>query len=176
MKIVYLVIYLKKLILILGILAVMVMASGCISSSSSNKTYSSNGVSFTYPGDWSVQNNTQALNISNVIVWVGNEKSAFALANVTIPKNKTLANTTQWATGTKSNYKNSGYEFVSEKSRTVDGANGYELVFRKSGNYSSYTYFVKNGTPYLAAFNFIDSNMQTVNETVDMVLNSLKVP
>ena len=49
----------KRLVFVLFILVVVVAASGCTSqNTSSNKTYSANGVSFTYPGNWTEQNMT----------------------------------------------------------------------------------------------------------------------
>ncbi|CEL23772.1 hypothetical protein [Methanobacterium formicicum] len=45
----------KRLIYILTVVLLVVMASGCTTSDewASNKTYSGNGVTFTYPGTWS---------------------------------------------------------------------------------------------------------------------------
>lgn len=168
------VIYLKKGILILVVLAVIVMASGCIDSGTTNKTYSNNGVSFTYPGDWSELDKSDFQNSeSNVLVAVGDkDKSTFALATVTIGSNQRLATTKEWAASYKSGMLSNGYTFISEKSRTVDGQNGYEVVMQKSGIYTSNTYFAKDGTPYLAAFASTSNDEQTVN----MILNSLKVP
>ncbi len=50
----------KRLFFVLIMLVLVVAASGCTSqqSTSSNKTYSANGVSFTYPGNWTEQNLT----------------------------------------------------------------------------------------------------------------------
>ncbi len=149
------------------------MASGCTSVSSSNKTYSNNGISFTYPGDWGELNKTDFQNnASTILVAVGNDNATFVLANVTVGANKRIVSTTEWASAYKSSMNKSGYTLISEKSRTVDGVNGYEVVMKKSEIVSSNTYFAKNGNPYLAAFAFEVYDEQAVN----MILNSLKVP
>ena len=149
----------------LGILAVVVAASGCTDNTTTNKTYSNNGISFTYPGDWSEQNATE----SSTLAVVGNDTSGFALASTTITN---VATTNQWASNFKALMKSDGYTFVSGKPRTVDGQSGYEVVMQKSGKYTSTTFFVKNSNPYIAAFTFPTNDQQTV----DMILNSLKVP
>jgi len=149
----------------LGILAVVVAASGCTDNTTTNKTYSNNGISFTYPGSWEIQNSTQ----SSTLAVVGNDTSAFVLASTTIAN---VATTNEWASNFKTLMASDGYTFVSGQPRTVDGQSGYTVVMQKSGNYTSTTFFVKNSNPYIASFVSSTNDQQTV----DMVLNSLKVP
>lgn len=159
----------------LGILAVVVMASGCTTDTTTNKTFSSNGISFTYPGSWSELNNTDFANeYGTIAAAVGDEANnqTFILETVNIRKGQKMASTTEWAAAYRSGMEGAGFTFVSGKARTVDGQNGYEVVMQKEGIYTSNTYFQKGGTPYLAAF----ASTSNDAETVDMILNSLKVP
>ena len=73
----------KYFLFVVAIVAIVVMASGCTSQTGNNstatKTYSANGISFNYPSNWDIVNDT-----SN-----GNE-SVIALGDADIQKNNTV--------------------------------------------------------------------------------------
>ena len=48
----------REILIIIAILGIIVCASGCTDSTQDNKTYSGNGVSFTYPGNWDLLDST----------------------------------------------------------------------------------------------------------------------
>jgi hypothetical protein len=166
----------KILILgLIGILVLVVAASGCTSQSTSNKTYSANGVSFTYPGAWSELNSTdlqKSLSASTVLGLVGNNTNEFYVAKVNVGSNQVVSSISQWASGYNSTIKSNGWTFVSGKSLTVDGVPAYQITAQtNSSYYGTDVFFVKNSAPYLAVY-VSPSNDQ---QTLENILNSLKI-
>ena len=168
----------KKWIFILIILALIIAVSGCTTNQSSpvNKTYSLNGLSFIYPGDWSELDKTiyqSALDDKGELLAVVGDgsNSAFGIARINNVKNQTNVTLNNLVVYYNSTLKNNGTEYVSEGSVTVDGIKGYEITVKASKNYLSSVLFIKNGTGYLAVFESSDNDQQMFNQ----IISSLKV-
>lgn len=149
---------------------VVVFAAGC---TTQPQTYNSNGLSFQYPGDWNkdYKNDIQQSfgDSADVLVSLGKDNAGIVVAKIKISG----VTVNDLASAFKSSMQSSGYEFVSEKTRTVDGVNALEIVIKEtsSGIYGSCVFFQKNGVIYFIMIG-TSNNDQT---TVDMILNSFKV-
>lgn len=143
----------REILIIIAILGIIVCASGCTDSTQENKTYSGNGVSFTYPGNWdlldSTDTQTSVGNMGTVIVVVGVEnQDMFGLFTVNIGENQRLATPSEWLSTMK---KSIGSNYVSDKTITVDGEKGVQLTAQDSdGNNMYYAFWNKNGEGYMA--------------------------
>jgi hypothetical protein len=146
----------KRLIYILAILSLVVMASGCTSSDqwASNKTYSGDGITFTYPGTWSV-NDSEAVSTqsgSTSIAAVGNDDEGFAIGSIAVSGLDT--ETVQQATNQMvEEYQSQGYGTA--KTITVEGVNASMLTSEEadaSGLYSTVAIWVKDDKMYYAVY------------------------
>ncbi|MBI5679889.1 MAG: hypothetical protein HZC47_03210 [Methanobacterium sp.] len=164
----------KKWIAILAVLLVVVCASGC---TSQPQTYSGNGITFQYPGDWSgnwtseIQQSVGSS--STVLTSLGKDNAGMAVAKVNIGSVPiSIADLTSTM---KSGFQSAGYQSVTEKTRTVSGENATEIDFKynvsSTQNYGSFTFFKKNTDIYMIMISTPDNNQQTI----DMILNSFKV-
>ncbi len=165
----------KKLIFILVILALVIAVSGCTNNQAppANKTYSANGLSFTYPGIWEELDKTTYQNVlgdkGEIGVVVGDgASSGFGIAKLNSTKNTTL---NDLVADYNSSLKNNGTKYVSGKSISVAGVKGYEMTVTASENYVTIILFIKNDIDYLAVFESSDSNQQRL----DWIINSLKI-
>jgi hypothetical protein len=166
----------RKLVLILAILVITVAFSGCTSNQTppNNKTYSTNGLSFSYPGNWEEMDKTPYQNFlgdnGELLVLVGNEAdSAFGIAKI---NRKNQINTLDDLIAFyNSTLKNNSAEYISEGPMTIDGVQAYEITVNSPQGYLLSVLFIKNNTCYLAAFRSPDNNQQTF----DQILNSLKI-
>lgn len=160
----------KKWISVLAVILIVIFTSGC---TAQPLNYSSNGISFQYPGDWNkdykndVQQNLG--NSATVIVSLGKNDAGVVVAKMNI----TGVNVSDLMSAFKSNMETSGFQFISQNSKTVDGVNIQELVLKdnSSGLYGSYVFLQKNNDIYL----IIVETPNNDHSTVDMVLNSFKV-
>jgi hypothetical protein len=159
--------------LVLTILGLIVAISGC-TSETSNKTYSGNGLSFSYPGNWSQLNNTEfqnSIGSSGTLLVVFGDKGQdrFGIGTVNLGANQVLRTPSEWATSMNSS---SGFEYISGKTITIDGVNGYQLSMKDtSNNYNYYyAYWVKNNTGYLSVL----SSPNNVQAIFDGVTQSVK--
>jgi len=91
----------KKLILILAMMTPAVMALGCTGNQYTNKTYSGNGISFTYPGNWSemfksdIQNTVGST--TNLRVSMGEwDDKVFAVGKVNLQSGQKTVNPVKW--------------------------------------------------------------------------------
>ena len=165
----------KYIFLIVSLLFLIVLSSGC-TSNASNKTYSANGVSFSYPGNWNEQNTSdlqsQIGNGNTVLAYVGeNNVTQFAVQKINIGSNQRLTTLSEWASSINSTTKNNGYTYVSEKSTTIDGVNAIQITLKSGNSYLTADYFIKNGNGYGTLYS-ANNNDQT---NLDMILNSLKI-
>ena len=173
------VIFMKRIFLIIIMLVLVVAASGCTSeNSSSNKTYSANSVTFVYPGSWSEQNSTtlqsQVGSIGSVIAVVGDgSKSMFGIAKINVGSDERIASLNEWASSYNNTMKNRGVSYVSEKTLTVDGVDAMSMTLKESdsGSYVTDIFFVKNGTAYFAVY------ASTINDqqAIEQILKNLHI-
>lgn len=163
----------KKGIAIVTILLAVVLAAGCIDSGP--KTYSGNGVSFQYPSDWSTNYKSdfqEGLGSSgDALVSLGKDDAGVAVAKMNLGSVQVTA--ADIASALKTTTQSSGFTFISESTRTVDGVKAYESTFKQtsSGLYASFTFLEKNGGLYA----IIVATPSNDKQTVDLILNSFKV-
>lgn len=168
----------RRMFIVPILLVLIVAASGCTSQQNSNlnKTYSSNGVSFTYPSNWTVQNTSslqnQMGNTGEVLAVVGDgDTNKFGFAKLKISSNQRVASLNEWAANYNKTMKNQGSTYVSEKKLTVDGVDAYQITMQDSGSYVTDVFFVKEGKGYLA----VHASPNNDQQTLDMLMNNLKV-
>jgi hypothetical protein len=158
------------LIGIIGILVLVVAVSGCTSTNtSSNKTYSANGVTFIYPGNWTEQNLTSLQttigSTGTALAVVGDGSgNKFGVAKRNIGSNERVSSLSEWASGYNSSMQSQGSTYVSEKSLTVNGVDAYQMTFQDSGSYITDIFFVKNGTGYLVVHQSPNNDQQTLEQ------------
>jgi hypothetical protein len=135
------------------ILGIILSISGC-TNQASNKTYSENGLTFNYPGNWSQLNTSQFQNSigtsGTLLVVVGDkDQNRFGIATANIGAGQELKTPAEWANGMNTS---SGFQYLSGKSSTIDGVEGYQLSMKDpSNNYNYYyAYWVKNNKGYLS--------------------------
>ena len=168
----------KRLFFVLIMLILVVAASGCTSqqSTSSNKTYSANGVSFTYPGNWTEQNLTslqsQVGSSADVLGVVGDGSgNKFGVIRLNLGSNQRVATLNEWASNYNSSMKEQGSTYISEKSLTVDGVKAYEITLLGNNSYVSGIFFVKNGTGYVLTH----ASPNNDQKTLEMLMKNLTV-
>ena len=164
----------KKWIFILLSLALIISISGCTTSQAPpvNKTYSANGLSFVYPGNWSELDKTtyqSALgNKGELLAVVGDGSNyTFGVARLNrVEKDVSLGSIVKYYNSTLN-----GTEYVSGGSAVVNGVGGYEITVKASEKYLSGLLFLKNSTTYLAVFESSDNDQKLFNR----ILTTLKV-
>lgn len=168
----------RRVFIVPILLVLIVAASGCTNQQNLNlnKTYSSNGVSFIYPSNWTVQNSStlqnQMRNTGEVLVVVGDGGSnKFGFAKLNISSNQRIASLSEWAANYNTTMKNQGSTYVSEKNLTVDGVDAYQITMQDSGSYVTDVFFVKEGNGYLA----VHASPNNDQQTLDMIMKNLKV-
>ena len=161
----------KKWIPILAVLLVVVCASGC---TTQPQTYSGNGITFQYPGDWGTNWTSSAQgsfgSSGNVLASFGKDKNGVAVVKVNTGGINLDANTLTSAF--RSAFQSQGQ--ATEKTRTVGGVNATEWNMQiNSANgteYGSFTILKNNADVYMIIIGTSDNNQQTV----DLILNSFK--
>ena len=167
----------KKWIFVLVILALIIAVSGCTTSqqASINKTYSVNGLSFTYPGTWSELDKTAYQSVlddkGEILTVVGDGSTMFGVARLNKIKNQTDITLNSLILYYNATLNVNGTKYVSEGLVAVNGVKGYKITVKASENYLSGVLFIKNSTAYLAVFESSDNDQKTFNQ----ILNSLKV-
>lgn len=167
----------RRLFIVPILLVLIVATLGCTSQNSNlNKSYSSNGVSFIYPSNWTVQNTSSLQNqmgsTGEVLAVVGDgNANKFGFAKLKIATNQRIATLNEWASNYNTTMKNQGSTYVSEKKLTVDGVNAYQITMQDSGSYVTDVFFVKEGKGYLA----VHASPNNDQQTLDMLMNNLKV-
>jgi hypothetical protein len=163
----------KILPLALGLLVLVVAASGCTGDQwSSNKTYSGNGLKIVYPGSWSDKaSQFPSLENSTQIMSVGNDGYGLRVDKISIPGASILPSTTI-LNGVSSIVKSStNGTVVSEKEINVDGASGFQINLSNktlaSGNeFLSYAVWIKNDTIYVATYGSKNNDTGTFDKII----------
>ena len=169
----------KKIILIvLMVIIAIVGISGCTEETPKNKTYSADGITFQYPGNWTELNKTKYTlldlgNTSKGIFVLGNQQNRLTFGKVTPGKGQALNTLPKWAQLTKIRLSSKGGQFLSEKNLTIDGANAHQLRFMSpDGGYYTGIVFIKNNTGYIMVY----ASIYNETETLDNILKSFKMP
>ena len=167
----------KKWIFVLAILALIVAVSGCTTSQQvlANKTYSVDGLSFTYPGDWSELDKSSYQSVlsdkGRLLVVLGDGSTMFGVARLNKINNQTDVTLDSLIRYYNATLNANGTKYVSEGPVTIDGVKGYKMTVKASENYLSGALFIKNNVPYLTVFESLDKDQKIFNQ----ILNSLKV-
>lgn len=166
----------KRILLIILMLVIVAAACGCTSQSTSTKTYSANGVTFNYPSNWAEQSSSslqsQLGSLGTVLGVVGDGSDyKFGISKLIIGENQRMASISEWASNYNTTMKSQGKTYVSEKQRTIDGVEAYQITFQSSGIYVTDDFFIKNGNGYLTAYAAPNNDQQNL----DLILNSLKI-
>lgn len=166
----------KRLIYILVIVSLVVAISGCTSDIwATNKTYSGNGITFTYPGTWSESdpNTIDLSSVSNatVVARVGDNDYSFVVTTKVFPQNTNSQLTLQ-------NIKSvsiPGQTKVSDKDINVDGTQGIQMDYKVNDKntpdqYISYVAWIKNSKGYIIGYGSRNNDTQTL----DRIINTIK--
>jgi hypothetical protein len=104
-----------------------------------------------------------------VLVTLGKDNSGMAVAKANIGSANISASTL--SSGFKTIIQ-SKYQYISNKTVTVDGINATQLVIKdnSTGDHGSLTFLNKNNSIYIIMISTPDNNQQTI----DMILNSFK--
>ncbi|NYB27510.1 MAG: hypothetical protein HVN34_09335 [Methanobacteriaceae archaeon] len=170
--------------LVLVILTLVILASGCVTDDEANQTksYSGNNVSFTYNGTWDIANTTAP----NAVVAVGdpstvdarNNPSTFVLIqkpNDTEGKDLEAVYTENYA----QLFNNTTNQRISEANITVNNNKAFENVYIT--NYGGYetqmraVWVSQNGVIYVILCGTIPNNFEKEQSNFDLVINSFKV-
>ena len=173
----------KSIIPIIFLIVALVAVSGCTNSGTGNNTknYSSNGVSFNYPSNWTLENQTTV----NDTIMV-NDMGSMNASRVTtsfevqiIPQN----GLTEQAAIKQSNNTivPTGWEKISNNTLTIDNKTAYQRTYIVNDtNYNqtmrySQIFFVKNGNIYSITLQAPDNTFDNVKSNFETIINSFKV-
>ena len=141
----------KYYLFVIAIIGLVVMASGCVSQTGNNttatKTYSANGISFKYPSNWSLINQTTHSN--STVIAIGDS----SFNNKTLNGNgviiiKTPNNST--STSNNTNIKSQIAKLNGTKTtQTIDGV---------TANVTTYTTKISNETVLIKSISFEKNN------------------
>ncbi len=183
----------KKYIgLIIGILILIVLASGCIfisgsfqdlsdnsniSNNSDNGTFSANGVSFNYPSNWYLSQNTATGPTFSVSVFRYNSTDSTGLRLYIMPSNES----TQDVINKGRNFVVSNGTIISNGTLKIDGNTAYQVTCMDNNNGSSKNMryegisFVKNGKMYSFLLQAPNKDFDKEKSNFDLILNSFKI-
>jgi hypothetical protein len=160
-------------LIVIAILGLIVALSGCTINTETNKTFSEDGINFTYPGDWEVLNDTafgDVGNSSEVRAAVGIEgEEVFIIATPIIRTGEYLRSPTEWLTNVKSSL---GSAYVSDKTFPVDGEEGILITSKDNGEYVYFLNWNKDGKGYIAAFRSQNESLDTFESIAKTIQTS----
>lgn len=158
----------KAIIPVLILVLAIVGISGCTDNTPANKTYSANGVSFTYPGNWSELNKTEYQvehEDSEMIFALGNNQTHLTMAKSVPGANEEMVTLSEWAQDTNTTISSDQYQYLSEKTLTIGGFDAYQLKYKASDDdYVTYMAFVKNNTFYSLVYVSIYDNPKILED------------
>ncbi|MGB7968842.1 MAG: hypothetical protein WCF28_04630 [Methanobacterium sp.] len=175
----------KNIGLILGVLVLIILVSGCVSGNAAklivvNNTYSGNGVSFKIPSNWQVTKVVSESNI-NIDINKNNPKDGTSITVAISPNPKgmskqDLINMIQNPTN------QDGNKEILNNTTTVDGNTAYEntYIVNDSNRFNQtmkeqQINFIKNGNIYALIF---DAPVQSFDQEIsnfNITLNSFKL-
>lgn len=165
------------------LLCLIVLTSGCVSDDNSNETksYSGNNISFVYNGSWDIANTSA----TNSIVAVGDPRTVDAQNSpstfVIIQKpNETVGNDLQ-ATFTQnyaSLFNNTSNQRISEANITVNGNRALENVYMTNSSgvqrQIRAVWLTQNNVIYVILCGALPQNFDREQNNFDLVVNSFK--
>lgn len=175
--------------LVLVILCLVILASGCITNNDVNvtKSYSDNGISFEYNGTWDIANSTAP----NAVVAVGDPRTVDAQNNpstfVLIQKPNETEGKDLWTVYTENYAKlfnnttngNITNQRVSEANITVNSNKAFENIYitNSSGVETQMraVWISQNGAIYVILCGATPNNFEKEQNNFDLVINSFKI-
>ena len=172
----------KYIFVVVAIIALVVMASGCTSQTGNNttatKTYSANGISFNYSTNWDIINETTNENgtviaLGDADIQQNNSVKGNGVSIIKIPKTE---NSTADLTSLKS-------EFAAlngtNSTITIAGVTANETTFNTQMNNVTAQIkiidFEKNNYIYLIQYATIASDFQTQQQLFETITKSLQI-
>ena len=183
----------KYALLIIAILALVVFASGCTSSNNQTSTqptvptkaYSGNGISFSYPENW-----TQLGQISspNALVAFGDPKSVdnssgnvntlVVVQKVALPSGSTLKQVYD-STYAQFAAQDPSFKTISDTTTTVDGTTAYVNIHTVDVNgvqkQEKAVWLEKNGNVYVIQCGALPPVFDSQQANFNMIINSFKI-
>ncbi len=161
----------KKWIPIIAILMIVAFASGC---TSQPQTYTGNGITFQYPGDWKPMNssNIQAAfgNSGMVLVTLGIEGGGAGVNVMKITAPELTINDV--ISVVRSGATSGGNQLISESTRTIDGVSATVITDKNpNGVYYTNAIVQKNNVIY----DILIASPNSDQANVDLILNSFKI-
>lgn len=150
-------------------------ASGCTGSAPENKTYSDNGVSFTYPGDWDVLDSSDFQSSlgevgGTVLVVVGiQEEVYFVVAELVPGEDEYLRSPSEWLSYQKTRL---GSDYISDKTITIDGVEGIQIKSNEEGFNNNYVYWKKKDNGHIAYMISKEESEDTFDSIVSTIETS----
>jgi len=177
----------KYPLIILTILLLSVLSSGCIfdngNKTNQTKNYTQNGISFDYPGQWGIANTT----VNNTIVAVADPASidpntGFATTVAVIQK-LTLPSGSNMADIYNRNYEalfnNSSHQRISEGNITLDSLKAFENVYTLNENgiqkQQRALWIENNHTIYVILCSAKVTDFNNEKQNFDMIIYSFKI-
>ena len=191
----------RYIILGLGILLMIVAASGCVASNTNinmnNTTYSGDGINFNIPENWSVSRTDAPggnININidktnpndnrqtNIGDYIFNKGSSTQITVAVSPNPKNMSDQSIIDMIQNPNNQGGNYQRISNSTVTVDGNTAYENIYivNDTSRFTGLTKekeinFIKNGNTYGLIF---DAPVQTFDQeetNFNITLNSIKL-
>ncbi|HHY00805.1 MAG TPA: hypothetical protein GX531_05460 [Methanothermobacter sp.] len=165
----------REILVMIAILGIIVCASGCTDNTPTTKTYSADGVTFSYPANWNVLNSSSTQesvgDAGKVLVTVGIEdQDIFGLFSVNVGANQVLSTPSEWLANMKQTL---GSDYVSSKNITVDGEEGVQLTTQDNDGYNYYyAFWNKNGKGYMALLTTTTESQDVFNSIINTVKTS----
>lgn len=170
----------KYLLIVLVLVGLVVMASGCTSNQTGNnttKTYSANGITFNYPANWTVINETSNANATIVAIGDANIQNNNTTSGngIIIEKFPTTDNTTAELQSAKSQFASLN---ATNNTITIAGVTANETTITTNENNVTGQIkiidFQKNNYLFLIQYLTISSDFQTQKQLFDTVTNSFQ--
>ncbi|MDD1774197.1 MAG: hypothetical protein LUQ24_01555 [Methanobacterium sp.] len=168
---------------VITLLIMVILTSGCVNNDTSNqtKTYSGNGISFTYNGTWEIANTTSP----NAVVAVGDPKTVDAQKNpytfVLIQKPNATQNNDLQQTYNQNYAKlfnNSSNQRVSEANITINNNKALENVYLTNSSGMQLqmraVWITQKGIIYVILCGTTPFNFEKEQKNFDLVINSFK--
>jgi len=171
----------REILIIIAILGIVVFASGCVGDTTSEKTFSENGVTFKYPGNWvTLDNETTAFlseyrTLGDILAAIGTEDQkgsdavAFVFMSINLEGSR-VKDVNDFRDAMKDSY---GSDFVSDKKTTIDGEEAIQIHARDSNDANTYmAFWIKNRKGYFAILGSEKENQDTFDSIVNTIETS----
>ncbi len=170
----------KYYLLAVAIVALIVMASGCTTQTGNNtttKTYSANGMTFNYPGNWTIINETT--NENGTIIALGDadiqQNNTIKGNGVSIIKIPKTANSSAELANLKSEFANLN---GTNGTISIAGVTANETTFNSNVNNVTAQIkiidFEKNNNLYLIQYATISTTFQNQQQLFDIITKSFQ--